>query len=273
MTWRPPSHDAPPGRLDSKAYWDHVATQWDGTQHSNGWRLHSDAVDVATCERWWPSTPVGRALKTDLFDEIAGRGLLPDLQSRMTRVVGLDVSFHACRIAAQRTDALVANTDVRALPFAGGSFNLVISNSTLDHFSDVGEIERAMREIHRVLATGGRLILTLDNPANPVVALRNLLPIAWLHRAGLVPYYVGATMAAPQAARALEASGFTVREVTAVMHCPRALAIVALRALDRFAWWRRRLPAWLMACERLERSPTRFRTGYFVALVADKERA
>ena len=76
------------------------------------------------------------------------------------------------------------NADVRCLPFVDGVFDLVVSNSTLDHFETSREIERAVAEIHRVLAPRGLFILTLDNPANPAVALRNALPFALLHQVG-----------------------------------------------------------------------------------------
>ena len=38
------------------------------------------------------------------------------------------------------------------------------------------------------------LILTLDNAANPLIAIRNALPFAMLKRSGVVPYFVGARL-------------------------------------------------------------------------------
>ena len=76
----------------------------------------------------------------------------------------------------------------------GDTFDLVVSNSTLDHFARADDITIALREIQQVLKPGGRLILTLDNPSNPVVRLRNALPFAALNQMGLVPYFVGATL-------------------------------------------------------------------------------
>ena len=232
-------------------------------------------MNLAACARWWPSRPVGRVLKTDLFDEVAGAGLMSALGARSASVVGIDRSVEAARAGRRRAGALVVGADVRHLPFADGTFDLVVSNSTLDHFEHVSEIVHAVAEIHRVLAPGGRVILTLDNPANPVVALRNALPFPLLHRMGLVPYYVGATLKASAARTVLGETGFSVIDATAVMHCPRVLAISMLRVArwlvsPRLSRW---LRSGLMTFERLERSPLRHRTGYFVALVADKEAA
>ena len=213
---------------DSGSYWDAVATDWDDDAASDDWRAHSDAVNLAACRRWWPSRPVGRVLKTDLFDEVAGEGLVPALAARSSSVVAIDRSFEAARAGRRRTGAGVVGADVRRLPFADGAFDLIVSNSTLDHFQDVREIARALAEMHRVLAPGGRVILTLDNPDNPVVALRNALPFPALHHLGLVPYYVGATLSAADARILLARVGLTVKAATTVMHCPRALAIATL---------------------------------------------
>src|SRR5205085_1532177 len=71
---------------------------------------------------------------------------------------------------------------------------------------------------------GGLAVVTLDNPRNPLVALRNALPFRPLV---LVPYYVGATLGPRGLGAALESVGFAVEELAAVMHVPR----IAARAL------------------------------------------
>ena len=47
-----------------------------------------------------------------------------------------------------------------------------------------------------MLAPGGRLLVTLDNASNPLVAVRNAIPWRWLASIRLVPCYVGATCSA-----------------------------------------------------------------------------
>ena len=102
-----------------------------------------------------------------------------------------------------------------------------------------------------MLAPGGLAVLTLDNPWNPLVALRNALPA---RPRALVPYYVGVTLG-PRALRAaLTTAGFAVEELAAMLHAPR-LAVRALRPPLQL----------LLAAERLERWPTCFLTGQFVA--------
>jgi hypothetical protein len=127
-------------------------------------------------------------------------------------------------------------------------------------------------EIARILAPGGVVVITLDNPRNPLVWLRNHLPYAWLHRIGLVPYYVGHTYGPRQARARIEALGLRVTEVTAVAHVPRAPAIWLAAAAGRLARPERAagLARTFARFESLESWPTRYWTGYYVALAARK---
>lgn len=254
-------------------YWNEVAGDW-RTGRDRLWRAHADAVNVALCRRWLPATGGGRILKTDAFDEAVGTGLWPVLATSAARVHVMD---HALAIAldahARYQGMPVTVNDARALPFAAGSFDCVVSNSTLDHFADAGDIARSLGEFHRVLVPGGRLLLTLDNAAHPLVAVRNALPNSWLTRVGLVPYVVGATVGPSGAADLVARVGFRVLDVTAILHCPRVLAVPFARLVNRLSPSGHASSAFLRmlgAFEGAERWPTRFRTGHFVAVLGEK---
>lgn len=89
------------------------------------------------------------------------------------RLVGCDYSATAlawCRDSlktapdcSQRLTPLVCQGDVRRLPFAGQSFDLVTSFDVLDNFDPSGEDSEAFAEIHRVLGPGG--IALIREPA------------------------------------------------------------------------------------------------------------
>jgi ubiquinone/menaquinone biosynthesis C-methylase UbiE len=113
--------------------------------------------------------------------------------------------------------------DVRRLPFADASFDVVVSNSTLDHFA-AADIATSLAEPRRVLRPDGHLLLTLDNAANPLIGLRNALPFAVWRRLRIVPYYVGATLGPCELRRALAAAGFEIVEEGAVMPARRCWA-------------------------------------------------
>jgi SAM-dependent methyltransferase len=246
---------------------------WQEAHPQTLWRAHSDAVNLTLCRRWLPVGRVGRLLKTDLFDEAVSDGLFLLLASRVQDVVSVDVSLAILHAAqSRRADLPAAAADVRCLPFTDGAFDVVFSNSTLDHFATCDEIVVSLWELARVLRADGKLLLTLDNVSNPVLAFRNLMPFRLLKRLGIVPYYVGATLSPRHLCRTLEQVGFEVDQVTAVMHCPRVLAVAVSRLLGRYAspGIQDRFLRLLMAFERLSQWPTRFLTGHFVAVRAVK---
>lgn len=260
------------GRGSDREYWDAAAAGW-GAGRQRLWRAHSDAVNRRLLESWLIGG-VGRVLKTDAFDEAMGEGLLPALAPRATRLVAQDLSPVVLRRAVDRCPGLVGVVaDARALPFGGDAFDTVVSISTLDHFESVDELRLALAELGRILKPSGRLVVTLDNPANPLVAVRNALPFRLLRLLRLVPYRVGATVGRRRLERLLVEVGFRVHAVEAVLHCPRVAAVAAAAPLGRV---RRESVArlflrWLMGWERLRRWPTRFATGHFVAALAVRE--
>ena len=128
-----------------------------------------------------------------------------------------------------------------------------------------------MAEAFRVLRPGGRLLLTLDNPWNPEVALRRALPEAIVSRLRADTFPLGVTLSGRRGRRLLERSGFVVVHQTYLVHAPRYPAIRLLAWLDRRgrAGWAESLVDRL---EALARWPSRAVTGHYVAWVARKPR-
>jgi Methylase involved in ubiquinone/menaquinone biosynthesis len=254
-------------------YWDKVAKTWQVTRPQILWRAHSDAINTALLARWLSENPVERLLKTDLFDESVGEGLYPFLSSRALSVVGIDLSFLTIQAAKSRYGPLQATgADVRCLPFTDGAFDVVFSNSTLDHFESEDEIIASLRELSRVLREGGQLLITLDNMANPFMALRNSLPFQLLHRLGIVPYYVGASFGPRRLRSVLRQLNFEVIEVSSLIHSPRVIAVPLAGIIEKHctAKIQRGFLRLLSAFEMLSRLPTRFITGHFIAARAIK---
>ena len=157
--------------------WDKVAGRLLDESRHKLWRKHSDTVNSGLLEQWLQMKREQLVLKTDLFDEAVSEGLLPAMTKTAQHIFGMDISGRILReVQSSHPDVKSVKADARHLPFSSNVFDHVVSNSTLDHFMSERELINAIREIYRVLRPGGQLILTLDNPANPVLALRRLLP-------------------------------------------------------------------------------------------------
>lgn len=95
------------------------------------------------------------------------------------QLTGIDVA--PALIARARKDlpanAAVSVADVERLPFADGTFDAIVGNAVLHHL----RLDRAVPEILRVLAPGGRICFAEPNMLNPQVFLeRN---VGWIGRA------------------------------------------------------------------------------------------
>lgn len=219
-----------------------------------------------------PGPGLGAVLKTDLFEEAYGRDeLLFSLPLDAYLKIGIDVNAATAAKAADRGRALgcvFANADVRRLPFADGCLDVVLSNSTLDHFDTAGEIEASLRELARILKPGGTLLVTLDNPHNPsFTILRAAMPFA------RVPYRLGKTLSMSDLLVILKQAGLKPQSTAWLIHNPRFISTLLFLALRRL-FGKRADPAIrriLGAFSRLERWPTRKLTGVFLAVCARKE--
>jgi SAM-dependent methyltransferase len=256
-----------PEAMANRAYWDRVAASVEPGRYPL-WRLQSDLANRRLVDSWLPPDRSKGVLKTDLFDEIAGEGLYEHLAARFATVTGIDISPSVVAAVRERHPRLEARVaDVRSLPFADASFGAVVSNSTLDHLERRQEVLAAIGELARVVEPGGTLLITLDNPANPLIRLREALPERAADALRGVPYGSGWTCGSEELAELLGHAGLELAGITAIVHFPRALAARADRLARRRssrARWRRLF----LASERLASLPTRTLTGHFVAVRA-----
>ncbi len=255
------------------ADWEAIGRQLETFPARSLWRTYCDALNRRWLEKQLRGEKFDAAVKTDAFDEAVGDGVYPVLQKVAGRLYAMDVSASTCRLAAGRCSGLLpVACDVRKLPFDEDLFDLVVSLSTLDHFTSISEMEAALRCLHRVLRPGGRLLITLDNLSNPLVWLRNSLPPRILQKVGLVPFPVGATLHPGQLRALLEKVGFEVQDLTTLMHVPRAPVVALAALLDRLdeSFFRSLCcRAWL-SLELLSQLPTSRWTGNYVAASCSK---
>jgi ubiquinone/menaquinone biosynthesis C-methylase UbiE len=100
-------------------------------------------------------------LKNKVLDIACGDGFFSSLlYSKLEKVIyGIDLNPHEVEKAKLvKTFSSVSIMDATNLSFPAGYFDVIYSNSSLEHISD---IEKALKSIHKSLAHGGKLFLTL----------------------------------------------------------------------------------------------------------------
>ncbi len=214
---------------------------------------------------------VQTVLKTDLFEEAYGQDeLLFSLPLDAGLKLGFDVSPSTVARAAKRSSGRACrfiNADVRHLPLADECVDVVLSNSTLDHFDTEHEIEQSLRELTRVLKPGGILLVTLDNPRNPLFFLFRAT-LGWIG----VSFRLGKTLPLRKLLQVLDRVGLETQSNTWLIHNPRFVSTLLFLALRRTLGPRADAPiGWLLAAfSKLGHLPTRGFSAAFVAACARK---
>lgn len=227
-------------------------------------------------ERWADLSSSKVILKTDLFAEAlcTHRAFSGDMSKANANVVGIDVSseivHRAMTIAMQyasNSPLRYAICDVRCLPFNTNSFDLIISDSTLDHFRKKGDIITALNEFSRVLKPGGILVITMDNKTNLFEPFFRL----WI-LFGLAPFYSGYTYSIKELKEALVKAGLNVTDTTSIIHNPRFFTRIMITLLRKVmpATFDNRIRKHLLFLDSLEYRKTKYLTAQFIAARAIK---
>ena len=144
-------------------YWNSVGSKSKDFNHEEVWRAYLREVYRTLGTRWWEGERIGRTLKTDLYDEAVSRHSLVSLfENQSACMVGMDVSLETARAARRRLEQTgkgwnrIAVSDARRQAFKSQVFDVILSNSTLDHFSDRADLAASLEELYRILKSGGR---------------------------------------------------------------------------------------------------------------------
>jgi SAM-dependent methyltransferase len=142
----------------------------------------------------WILDAAGDRARGRVLDDGCGLGLyLERLAAGARAAVGVEFDAERARLAGGR-GLSVAQAAGESLPFTAATFDLILSHEVLEHVADD---RRAMQEVARLLAPGGRAVIFVPNRGYPFethgvywrgryrfgnIPLVNYLPLRWRHR-------------------------------------------------------------------------------------------
>lgn len=142
---------------------EHNEALWE--RHAGWWqREFSAGADPEYEEQILPLAAAELAGSARVLDVGCGDGQVSRLAVSLAAelVVGVDPTWNQVRIAAERGGgAAFARAAAAGLPFAAASFDAVVACLVFEHIRDVDE---AIAEVARVLASGGRFCFFLNHP-------------------------------------------------------------------------------------------------------------
>lgn len=255
------------------------AQLWDRLARTNKNRSHIDPVFgrykseqfCAFATRGHQFRRGEKVLKTDLREEAYGADeVLFSLPDPGLSIFGMDISAEVAGAASAESlkrgsTHHYVTADVRRIPFADHSLDVVLSNSTLDHFSSYEDLLAALAEIRRVLKPTGKLIMTLNNKHN-----LNFWFMVTMEKALGISRYPVVFFSRAEIRRACEKAGLRVLGFESIIHIVSPLNTCALLArrfvpqpqADRMARAVLKLAAFFERC-----GTTKWLTGWFIGAV------
>lgn len=196
-------------------YWDEVFERLSKSHLQSQIAKYKGKVHLRTIEEWGDDLSGKTVLKTDLFEECFGSDHLLDRLDSNNKV-GIDISKRIVTTARGRVgDFKGIVTRIQNLPFSDQSFDVIISNSTLDHLRRE-EVPKSLKELNRVLKDDGTSILTMDNKQNPLYAIG----MAIGQKTGFLPFYQDKCYSVGELECLLTEAGFNTVEASAIFHVP-----------------------------------------------------
>jgi len=257
-------------------YWDSIVEKIDNRIFEKNVAVYYKSEHIQLIKKWGEGLKGKKILKTDLFEEAFKDGdFLFWLLRQNENTFGMDISCAIVKKARDNSRELNFKfdkgiaSDIRNCAFGDESFDLIISNSTLDNLS-FGDVSGALGELRRILKPKGILILTLDNRNNPLYYLGYLIEkIIKTNK-----YYQARCYSRSDIEVLAKQNNFLIKDTTAIVHIPTPFNKIALflgrfggKPAQKFIRW------CVISFSKLGYKKTKFFTGWFIAVKLIKNNA
>jgi SAM-dependent methyltransferase len=208
------------------SFWDEVGKSFPSLYSAPSTSYYFEC-EKGLFERSFPPLAGKKVFKTDLWDEAKNSQILRWAAEQGAQVYGADISVNIAQEARalferERLKLRFVASDLREIPFAEESFDLLYSMGTIEHFP---EYFQAVSECFRILRRKGLAIIGVPNRYDPF--LRPLMVTA-LFKLGLYSYGYEKSFSMSQLERTLEKAGFQILERTGILFMPGWLRMADL---------------------------------------------
>lgn len=250
-------------------YWDSVAEDMQEYHLDRDIAIYKRYEHIKIIKEWGSGLKGKRILKTDLFEEAFGDDhFLFWLLGESRDTFGMDISHKIASRAKSRSEGFNTEfknciaSDIRNSAFKDESFDLIISNSTLDNLASC-DVQKALSELRRILKPEGIFILTLDNAHNPLYVLSYCIE----KLLNTNKYYQSKCYSVKEAVRLAKQNNFIVQDITAIMHIPTPFNKLAILLKKMDSIFMENIVRCLIALfSKFGNRKTKFLTGWFIAL-------
>ncbi|MFC2172383.1 methyltransferase domain-containing protein [Acidobacteriota bacterium] len=212
------------GRAEYKNYWDELGENFPDLGGAASTRYYFEN-ECRLLKESLPGFRDIRIFKTDLWDEAKNTRILNWASTQGAHVCGIDISAPIVMQARSGfTEGSLASAvaDTRQIPFRDGTVDAIYSMGTVEHFENPTV---ALKEMHRILKPGGRLILGVPNKWDPF--LRPVL-VAFLRIFNLYAYGYEKSFSRRELNGMLEEAGFRIEKESGILFIPGWLRMLDL---------------------------------------------
>lgn len=254
-------------------YWDSVAQGTHKPLFEKNIAAYYRNEHLKLIRKWSADIRGKNILKTDLYEEAFREGdFIFWFLEQNANVYGMDISYNiANKAKAHSKDYNVyfkncIVSDIRGCSFKDESFDLIISNSTIDNLAPC-DVSKALLELRRILKPEGILILTIDNKNNPLYFLGYLAEKLLKTN----KYYQSRCYSVGETVSLAKKNNFIVLEISAIVHIPTPFNKIAL-LLEKMGikTIEKSIGQLVELFSKLGDRRTQFLTGWFLALKLKK---